>query len=410
MGGPWNGSGMTPRRRTARVTLAPRALPWDQPRMSATHIPNRDARRLWLGACGLLAPPVGADGVAGTVGRLGLVQLDSIRVVERAHDHILWSRDRTHRVGGLDRSLRRREVFEHFTHDASVLPMDLWPHWRRAMARRAAYMRAHPWYDGLPDEAGLARVRDWVAEAGPVAARDWPGDRTRPAGTWKKAPHKLALDYLWSAGALATCHRRGFEKAYDLAERIVPDALRGAEVPEAAQIDRLARMALDRLVLATPGALKRFWEAMDAGEVAAWLDANGDAVEPVAVEAADGSVLPMLAVADWRERLAALPEPSSGLRVLSPFDPLVRDRPRALALFGFDYRIEIFVPAAKRRFGYYVFPLLRSDRFVGRAEIVRGQAGLEVANLWPEPGVRWGKGLDGALAAEVGRMGRLAGV
>lgn len=369
---------------------------------------NRDARRLWLHQHGLAAPPAAPAAVPETIRKLGLVQLDSICVVERAHHHILWSRHTGYRPPMLDRLMRGRQVFEHFTHDASVLPIGLWPLWTRQFRRMKARIEGNGWWAGMPDERGRRAILDRIAAEGPLssAAFEGPGG---PRAMWERAPHKMALDYLWYTGALATAHRRNFVKHYDLTERVIPEAVRTAEIADADQVARLCEGALDRLGFASPGEIQRFWAACDPAEVKAWL-AGADTVE-VEIEGADGRTTRAHARPDIEERLAAAPAPTARLRILNPFDPAVRDRARLERLFGFDYRIEIFVPAAKRRWGYYVFPLLEGDRFVGRIEAKadRGRGVLVVSRIWPEPRLRWTAARAAKLEAELGRFARFAG-
>jgi uncharacterized protein YcaQ len=146
--------------------------------------------------------------------------------------------------------------------------------------------------------------------------------------------------------------------------------------------------------------------------VKAWSAANAKKLVPVEVETHDGGWFPSLAPADIEQRLASAPAPTSRLRILNPFDPAIRDRNRLLRLFGFDYTIEIFVPAAKRRWGYYVYPLLEGDRFVGRIELKadRNAGTLSFDRLWVEDGVKWTGPRETKLVAELDRMARFIGV
>lgn len=149
-------------------------------------------------------------------------------------------------------------------------------------------------------------------------------------------------------------------------------------------------------------------------EARGWCAAEQAAgrLEEIDVEAADGSLRPAFARPGWADDPALTREPPKRLRVLSPFDPALRDRKRAARLFGFDYRIEVFVPEAQREYGYYVFPLLQGDRLVGRVDMKahRDLDVLHVTALWPERGVRWGKGRQAAFEAELHRLLPLAGV
>ncbi|MCX7646819.1 MAG: winged helix DNA-binding domain-containing protein [Rhodobacteraceae bacterium] len=373
-------------------------------------IRNRDARRLWLWQNGLAGPAAPVGGLAALVERMGLVQLDSIPVVARAHDHILWSRCPSFRPPMLGGMMARRQVFEHFTHDASVLPIALWPLWTRQFRRRRAQMERSAWWQRqLPPPAELAALRDRIAAEGPLSSGDFERRGARPREMWLRPAHKAGLDFLWHAGELATHAREGFRKVYDLTERVIPERWRQAERDDAAQVEGLCAGALDRLGVATPAEIRAFWEACDPAEVAAWLPRSG--AVPVEVEAADGRWTRALAAPDIAARLTAAPDPSGRLRLLNPFDPAVRDRARLARLFGFDYRNEIFVPAARRRWGYYVLPMLEGDRFVGRLEARadRRAGRLTVSALWPEPGVRWTAARQARLEAELARLARLAG-
>ncbi|EBA06034.1 winged helix-turn-helix domain-containing protein [Sagittula stellata] len=379
--------------------------------MTALKIPNRAARHLWLAAHGLHAPTPGKPDTAAMVRELGFVQLDSIQVVSRAHHHILWSRNRNYREPMLNRMMARREVFEHFTHDASVLPMDFLPMWQRQFRRKREMVNRSAWYGGF-DPALLDEVKRRIADEGPLSTRAFDTKVEGKREMWVRPPHKKALDCLWYAGELATCHRDGFTKVYDLAERVFPEDLRRADVPDRDQLDWLCRAALDRLGFATTGEVRKFWEAAEVAEVADWAERDAGWWVPVEVESADGTWTKALAAPDIEARLETVPPPGGGLRILNPFDPAIRDRVRLKRLFGFDYTVEMFVPAAKRQWGYYVFPLLEGDRFVGRLEAKADRARdvLEVTRLWQEPGVRDSAARMARLEAELARMARFAGV
>lgn len=375
-------------------------------------IGNRDARRLWLDAQGLSAPPTGPVDLDGTIRKLGFVQLDTIRVVARAHDHILWSRNQNYREPMLHACLARdRLVFEHFTHDASLIPMDFYPMWRRQFRRLEEKVRGWEWHRGMLDEGGRAAIRARIEAEGPLSTKAFDTKIVGKREMWRRPPHKLALDYMWYVGELATSHREGFTKFYDLANRVIPRHVRDVVHADAAQVDWLCREAMARLAFGTDGDIQRFWAAADLGEVKAWTAARARELVPVEVESARGEWSAALALPDIETRLAETPAPALRIRILNPFDPVIRDRSRLTRLFGFDYRIEIFVPEARRQWGYYVYPLLEGDRFVGRIEVKSGrEAGeLRVHALWPEPGVKWTGARQAKLEAELARLARLAG-
>jgi uncharacterized protein YcaQ len=379
--------------------------------MTTLKIDNRTARWLWLAQQGLGETPTGPLDLPAMIRDLGFVQLDTIQVVARAHHHILWSRNQNYREPMLDRLLARdRAVFEHFTHDASVIPMEFLPMWRRQFDRMRDYYGRAGWVKGLPGPEDRARIKARITEEGPLSTQDFDTRIEGDKAMWRRPPHKLALDYMWYAGELATCHRVNFTKVYDLAERVFPAELREERLSEAQQIDWLCHGALDRMGFGTPGDVQRFWDAVTRGEAGAWAEAA--ALVPVEIEGADGTWAKALAPADFETRLARLTPPTSRLRILNPFDPAIRDRTRLARLFGFEYRVEMFVPAAKRIWGYYVFPILEGDRFVGRIEIKadRRSSALNVLNLWPEPGVKWPAARHRKLEAELLRLARFAGV
>jgi len=379
--------------------------------LTPLRIPNRQARCLWLASQGLGDAPTGPLDLAAIIHDLGFVQLDSIQIVARAHHHILWSRNQNYREPMLDRLMARdRGIFEHFTHDASVIPMQFLPMWNRQFDRMRAYMDRAGWFKGLPDATGRAEIKARIAAEGALSTQAFDTKIEGDRQMWSRPPHKLALDYMWYGGELATCHRVNFTKFYDLSERVFPEELRQKRLSDAEQIDWLCHAALDRMSFGSLGDVQRFWDAVARDEVRGWADAAG--LVPVEIEAADGTWSGAVAPADIEARLARLGAPTTRLRILNPFDPVIRDRNRLARLFGFEYRVEMFVPAAKRIWGYYVFPILEGDRFVGRIEIKadRRSSVLNVLNFWPEPGVQWSAARHRKLEAELPRLARFVGV
>jgi hypothetical protein len=384
------------------------------------HLDNRTARRIFLARHGLCDPPGGrltSAELLALVRRLGFVQVDSIRTLERAHHQILFARRTGYRPAQLDRLLEReRSLFENWTHDAAVLPSEVFPVWQARFARLADRLaqRWHRWHGGQFAEV-MEEVYAHVAAHGPVRAEHLrETDRPRGGGWWEWAPSKTALEYLWRTGRLAVSRRENFQKVYDLTENVIPAEHRDpAAVPDAAGlVDWSCRTALDRLGVATPGEVARFWDGISPQEATAWCKARGARLRPVTLEGADGKGRHGYAWADLEEALPDLPEPPARLRALSPFDPLLRDRRRTERLFGFAYRIEVFVPAPQRRYGYYVFPLLEGDRLVGRADIKAERAAdtLRIDAVWWEPGLRPSRQRRRKLEAELERLARFAEV
>lgn len=394
------------------------------------------ARRLVLDLQGLAENPrrrLGAEGLLELIRKLGFVQVDSIQWVERAHHMILASRWDGYRQKDLHRLVETdRALFENWTHDAAIIPVAFFPVWKRRFERETARL-ARRWADwhGNDYREDLDHVLSHAADIGPITAREM-SDRRDPTGTagegewWNWKPSKTALEYHWRTGGLCICHRRGFQKAYDLTERVIPEAYRGPGLTTDAYIDWSCREALNRLGFGTPGEIAGYWGHITASEAKAWCSARlGRDIVEVRVHGAGGgdgngngngngggAPRKLYAPADIEARLAETRQPTERLRILNPFDPVIRDRKRLKHLFGFDYRIEIFVPAPQRTFGYYIFPLLDGERMIGRLDMKaeRADDALVVKALWPEPGVKFGKGRMARLQGALERTRKLVGL
>ncbi len=382
-------------------------------------LPNAAARRLFL-HCHALAeapegPAKGADLLA-LIDRIGFVQVDSINTVERAHHMILFARRQSYRPATLKALLEQdRSLWEHWTHDASILPAAVFPHWKHRFARDRTRLvkRWQGWQrDGF--ETKFDAVLRQVADHGPVTSSDvGVGEARGKGGWWDWHPSKAALEYLWRVGELSVTRRDGFQKVYDLTERVLHPHHCDAAHEAGATVDWACRSALDRLGFATSGELAAYWGAVSPDDAKVWaVDAlrRGEVIE-VLVEGADGLQRRSLGWPDVQAQAGAAPEPPGRIRILSPFDPALRDRNRAERLFGFFYRIEVFVPEAKRQYGYYVFPVLEGSQIIGRIDAkAHKDAGiLRVRAFWPERGLRWGAGRSARLEAELDRMARFAG-
>ena len=390
--------------------------------MAPRLIDNRSARRLFLAHQGLCRDPyrrIGDAGLLALIEALGFVQVDSIQTVERAHHMILFARNQTYRHKQLRRLIEKDgALFENWTHDAAIIPSRFFPYWKRRFAQMEVGLRQRwPALRRGNFEQEVAGVLDHIRAHGPAMARDLGNDpegqepkRAKDsAGWWDWHPSKTALEYLWRCGQLAVCARSGFQKIYNLTERVIPATHREAEPTEAEAIDWACSGALDRLGLATHGEIAAFWDLVSVDEAKAWCQARkGGLLEEVQIESANGGKPRAAFCRADRDPLKDLPEPPKRLRVLSPFDPLLRDRNRSERLFGFHYRIEVFVPAAKRRYGYYVFPILEGDRLIGRIDMKHEREGacLRVKGLWLEPKVKLSRARLARLEAELERQRR----
>lgn len=384
--------------------------------MTVPVIPNDQARRLFLARHGLADPPSGgAKGaaLANLIHSLGFVQVDSVNTFARAHDLILWSRRQSYRPYSLRWiNDRTRATFEHWTHDASIIPIEFYPMWRMRFERDRGRLHSK-WKDwhgqGFHPEIDkvLARVRD----EGMCCSSDMEDERVeKSTGWWDWKPSKVALEYLWRSGELAVSKRVGFRKFYDLSERVIPPEYLNARMTDAEIVDWACTAALDRLGFATSGELAAFLDLIRPDDAKVWAASALAENRVVAVDVAGADGLRRRSIM-WPkdlETLDDLQDSSPRVRVLSPFDPALRDRKRAERLFGFHYRIEIFVPAPKRRYGYYVFPVMEGTRLIGRIDMARDGGVLAVRAFWPEPGARMGAGRVARLRAEIDRAARFA--
>lgn len=375
-------------------------------------IDNRTARSLWLATNGLSKTPTGKLDLQKMIQDLGFVQLDTIQVVSRAHHHILWSRNQNYREPMLDKALGKdRLIFEHFTHDASVLPIEFLPMWKRQFKRKKERIDNSNWYSSMLGPEGRQEIKDRIRDEGALSTHDFDTKIVGEKTMWQRPPHKLALDYMWYSGELATCHRVNFTKFYNLAERVFPKHLWDQDIAEQEQVNWLCEAALDRLSFGNASQVHKFWEATDLNEVKSWVNNHKNLVT-LKVQSHDGSWVEAFGPQDIEERISRLEKPTTRLRILNPFDPAIRDRNRLERLFGFNYRIEMFVPAAKRQWGYYVYPILEGDRLVGRIEVKadRKKNELNIIQFWPEQKTKWGQARWEKLNAELERLARFVNV
>ena len=348
-----------------------------------------EARRIALGAQGFDRPrPANADDVRHfrrVMATLGLLQLDFVNVLVPAHYLVVWSRLGRYERARFDRFIYGREAFtEQWAHEASIVPVDAWP----LLAERRAKWRMHPRNPlrKLADRRSyLDDVLRRVEEQGALTASDLPGmdgPRRKP-GDWHRSIPRWALEYHFARGSLCVERRlANFQRVYDLTERIVPAEHR-APLPAAGDARReLLRRAARAFGIATAQDLADYYR-MSPRDAAPHIDelvADGELVE--------------VDVEGWAEQglldvNARSPRRIEACTLLSPFDPVVWYRPRALRLFDFHYRIEIYVPAGQRRYGYYVLPFLLGDRIVARVDLKadRASATLRVCHAYAEDGV-----------------------
>jgi uncharacterized protein len=388
-------------------------------------ISTEAARRLFLGAQGLLADPARTTNkathttLAKLIEQMGFVQIDSINYIERAHHLTLGSRLDEYRHEHFTHLLEaQRHLFEHWTHDASVIPTAWFAHWKPRFAQYEKQFSQSKWFGqrmgDAPDKM-LAHVRDRLVREGPLRSQDFEHDRQgQPAGWWGWKPQKAALEYLWFTGELMVTRRDKFQKVYDLTERVLPECATLAHPSEAEHVEWACRTAFERLVVATPKEIADFWHAITLAQARQWCEQSVKSGEIVAVtiESINGEKpRASFALSDWQTRLRKLPEPPERMRFLSPFDPVIRDRARVLRLFGFDYRFEAFVPESQRQYGYYVLPILEGDQLIGRidSKFQRARGALEVRKVYWEPTIKVTKARQKKLDEALARLANLIG-
>jgi len=352
-------------------------------------------RRIALKQQGLLGSGVfgrGRPAVLRAIEHIGYVQIDTISVVERAHHHVLWSRVPNYRPEYLDRLVRERDVFEYWFHAASYLPMR---DYRFALPRMHAIRAGERhWYRDR-DEKLMAEILRRVRDEGPLRARDFEDPREGSGEWWSWKPAKQALEQLFMQGELMACGREGFQKIYDLPERVLPVGIDTREPSTAEYAAYLIDTNLRAHGFATAKTftyLRKGAALRDAvrDELAQRLDA-GLLVEVVLRDGA-------LAYADPELLESRAPRSGAAVKFLSPFDNAVIQRERGRGVFDFDYQIECYVPAAKRRFGYFCLPILYRDRLVGRVDCKahRADGRLELKAVFVEGEVD--DGFAGAFA------------
>lgn len=320
--------------------------------------------------------------------RLGVLQIDSVNVFARSHYMPMFSRLGDYDPAMLDRTFvsRTTHYVEYLAHEATFMPVADWPLWR---FRMDAWRRREPspggW--GYVTPRTLDWVRDELRDRGPLRPADLREDAPRDRGSWWDWDEaKLALELLWRTGEVAVAGRIGFERRYGLAEDVVPAEVLAVSISQQDAVRELVRRAARSYGVSTVADLNDYYRLRDQGAVRSAVADLVDAgeLEPVTVRGWErgGKSTPA-----WRHHEAALPRRIDRAALLTPFDPVVWFRDRALRVFDFDYRIEIYVPAAKRRYGYYSLPVLVGDRVVARVDLKadRRASALLVQSAWWEP-------------------------
>jgi uncharacterized protein YcaQ len=304
------------------------------------------------------ALPPGKAGAAAAVAHLGYVQIDTLSVIMRAHHHVLWTRTPGYKESHLNELVREKQLFEYWSHAAAFLPMH---DFRFSMPRKMAFRNGDKhWFE--KNKKMIRFVLDRIKAEGPLKAKDFETDRVR--GSWFDwKPAKQALEQLFQEGYLMVAERAGFQKVYDLTERVLPAGTNTTTPTPAEYADYLVQQTLRAQGLIT---------AKDV----AYLRKN--VLKPVTSllreMTADGQLLPVevkgIGEVFWitPERLNRKTVVPKKLRLLSPFDNSIIRRQRLQQLFGYDFMIECYLPEPKRKFGYFCLPVLHGEHFIGRLD------------------------------------------
>jgi uncharacterized protein YcaQ len=368
------------------------------------------ARALHLAAQGMLQPrrrKAGSADVLAAIARMGMLQIDTISVVARSPYLVLWSRLGDYDPAWLGQHLEQGRLFEYWAHEACFVPIQDYGLYRHRMIDPAAmgwkysasWMREHA--------AEVEQVLAHIRTHGPTRSADFERTGGKAGGWWEWKSEKRSLEVLFTAGALMIARRHNFQRVYDLAERVHP----AWDDSQLAPLATVRREYVLRAVRAL-GLCKAAW-------IADYHRTRGPHPEPEALVAegallrarVDGWDAPVYLHPEHLEtarRAAAGTLAASLTSLLSPFDPIVWDRRRALELFGFDYRLECYTPAAKRRYGYFTLPILHRGALVGRidAKAHRRAGVFELKAVSLEPQVRRGARFTRELAAALARCAR----
>ena len=373
--------------------------------MSPETISISTARNLMLAAQGLAQlprRPAGKQDVLAAIRRMKVLQIDSIHVVARSPYLVLWSRLGDYNHAWLDELLAEGALFEYWSHAMCFLPIEDYPLYRRFMLDGArGWGDAEAWVRNHPELA--ERVMDRIRREGGLRSADFKNDHQPAGGWWNWKDEKVALECLFVLGELMIARRQAFQRVYDLPSRVLPgwdDGPNQSNVPTREKVLRaLTLQAVEALGVALADWVPDYFRLPKTGS-AARLEALADEgrLHRVVIAGLPGPA--------YLHPAAVSPGPVDLTTLLSPFDPLVWDRKRLKDLFGFDYTIEVYTPAPKRRFGYFTLPILHRGALVGRLDpkAHRADGLFEVKALTLEPGVEPSDDLVVGLSSALRRL------
>ena len=348
-------------------------------------------RTAMLAAQGLLAPPAlpaSKEALLACIKQMGYLQIDTIQAVRRSQYLVLWSRLGAYDPAWLDELHAAGSLFEYYAHALCYLPVEDYPVFRGLMLYDDH--TGNDWHDwSETHQEMIQHVRSIIDQSGPVCSADF-DSATISTGWGDVKQEKLALSRLFSTGEVMITHRNGFRRYYDLRERVLPEWDDNQAMDRATAYEALVLRAVKALGVATQNWIASYYYLKKTGlaEILAGMVNKGHIRQ---VQVADGD-LPAYFHPDNEAMIKAAVngdlEPAH-TTLLSPFDPLVSDRERALALFGFDYRMESYTPAKDRQYGYFCLPILHRGKLVGRLDpkAHRKDKRMAIKQIYLEPGV-----------------------
>lgn len=342
-------------------------------------------KRLALASQGLIGRSpfgTGTSGAIKAIEHLSYIQLDSISVIERAHNHIWRSRVPDFRPDQSNQLLEDAQVFEYWAHAAAYLPIK---EYRYYLADKSAVKDGTLRRGYTKDRKLMAQVLKRIADEGPLASKDLEDRRTKSNGWWDWKPAKRAVEALYFEGELMISSRAGFQKTYNLAERVLPKGIDSTPPT----IEERASHMLDQQ-LACHGLVSAVGATYGRRDAALRQAMKAELAQRLAAETLVTVTLPnnSLYYIEPEHLEQPMPRLDNRLKILSPFDNAVIQRKRLIDLFAFDYQLECYIPAPKRRYGYLALPLLYKDNFVGRMDCKAHRADkvLEIKGLFFESG------------------------
>lgn len=364
---------------------------------------KQQAQQVMLASLGLRTPPrrkAGKADLLTTIRQIHNLQIDTISVVARAHQHILWSRLGSYQTNWLEELHSEGQLFEYFSHAVCLLPIEDYPLFRALMLEKfIGWDNIRDWGEKNADT--LEQILSHIQQNGAARSSDFVSKQSR-GKWWDWKVEKVALEHLYYRGDLMIARRESFQRVYDLRERVLP-SWEDTQAPEySIAVKELTRKAIKALGIASNTWAANYFYIKKAETAAAIAELQAEgAIFPVRIEGVKGG--PFFVYVENEALLEAVQSeqlPAEHTTILSPFDPLVSDRGRTRDLFDFDYSIECYTPAPKRKYGYFVLPILHRGRLIGRldAKAWRKEGRLQVISLYLEPGIPVSAGLTRELA------------